>query len=894
MPIRKSSSQNQTFRYENLEPRQVLAGSVTGINPNFVVERAVFYNDSIFDGNDVAANANDDAAIATTKVALLPGQTAAFENYTNYSLGVNGIVVDANLANAAAISADDVVLSSGSGDQASDFTVLNVTPDVDVRVGAGVGGSDRVTITLPNGSVTNEFLQVRILANSDTGFTADDVFYFGNVIAETGNTDANTVVNLADVSLVRENQSGFSFVGVDNQWDINRDGTVNLADIGLVRTNQSGFTATPLITAPTEPDPPEPEFNGTEYFASSAAEVEDALSQVVPGDIVTLRNGTYTNQQILFDSIGTEELPILLRAETPGQVILNGNSTINISGDWLIVDGLNFDGGALDEGDHIVEFRDGNQEATNSRFTNSQIIDYNPSDINTRYFWVSLYGENNRVDHNTFSGQNHSGVTVTVWRNSDDPDNHLIDNNHFVDRPEGNGNGFEAIRIGTSDQSLSDSFTTVESNLFERIDGEIEIISVKSGSNILRNNTFLESAGTLTLRHGDNNLVEGNYFIGNQKDRSGGVRVIGEDQVVVNNYFEGLDGRAGGAISISAGGTSPPLNGHATVRNALIANNTIVDVNGAAFFLSEGLGNNNGQGVRTALAENVTFVNNLVSTTDDPIFDGDQGTGFVFENNIVFGQTLGSVSSNSGFIFTDPQLAVGADGLSRLSANSPAIDAAFTGFASATGGIDIEGQTRGSVFDIGADEFSTAAVTRGPLFPGAVGLGHCFVEDEGDPPTTDGLIVQANQFTSALDPNNDGDTFEVVSTNEAFSGTVVVAPEGSRVNLPGTQDAVLTYDLQFSEAGTYTAYYRARGFNGSSNSFYTPDDFFTAPDVSETISNDGNFVWETGGTYEVAAADLDSVFEFSISKREADAELDVFVFHLDDSLTEAELDALFA
>ena len=35
-------------------------------------------------------------------------------------------------------------------------------------------------------------------------------------------------------------------------------------------------------------------------------------------------------------------LPITLRAQTPGQVILNGNSKINISGNWLVVDGLKF------------------------------------------------------------------------------------------------------------------------------------------------------------------------------------------------------------------------------------------------------------------------------------------------------------------------------------------------------------------------------------------------------------------------------------------------------------------------------------------------------------------------------------------------------------------------
>ena len=259
-----------------------------------------------------------------------------------------------------------------------------------------------------------------------------------------------------------------------------------------------------------------------DFSVSNAAQIQAALQSAQPGDTITMANGIWTNQQISFAGDGAPNNPITLRAETPGQVILNGTSSLDISGDWLTVDGLHFDAGALTSG-HVVEFRGANGHATNSRLTNSAITNYNPANINTRYFWVSLYGENNRVDNNHFSGQNHSGVTVVVWRDNNDADFHQIDHNHFADRPEGNGNGWETIRIGTSDRSLSDSFTTVENNLFERTDGEIEIISNKSGSNAFRYNTFRESAGTLTLRHGNDATVEGNFFLGANKSRSGGI-----------------------------------------------------------------------------------------------------------------------------------------------------------------------------------------------------------------------------------------------------------------------------------------------------------------------------------------------------------------------------------
>ncbi|MBA3482592.1 MAG: alginate lyase [Pirellulales bacterium] len=321
-----------------------------------------------------------------------------------------------------------------------------------------------------------------------------------------------------------------------------------------------------------------PFVDATEYMVSSAAQITAAMQWAQPGDIFTMTNGTWTNQRIEFAALGTARAPITLRAQTPGQVVLNGNSKMKISGAHLVVDGLRFEGGSLSAGDHVVEFRGSRGEATYSRFTNSAIVNYNPPSVDTRYFWVSLYGQNNRVDHNRFEGQNHSGVTAVVWRDSG-PDNHIIDANHFLNRPApvdpNDPNGFETIRIGDSSESLSNSFTTVQSKLFERVDGEIEIISNKSGGNVYRHNTFRESAGTLTLRHGNDNRVEGNFFLGANKSQTGGIRVIGKRQTIVNNYIAGVDDRAGGAISISSGVPDSELNEYFQVKDAVIAHNTL-------------------------------------------------------------------------------------------------------------------------------------------------------------------------------------------------------------------------------------------------------------------------------------------------------------------------------
>src|SRR5690606_21077230 len=139
-------------------------------------------------------------------------------------------------------------------------------------------------------------------------------------------------------------------------------------------------------------------------------------------------------------------------------------------------------------------------------------------------------------------------------------------------------NGAEIIRIGTSHWSMHNSFTTVENNYFERCNGEREIISNKSCGNIYRGNTFVECEGTLTLRHGNNTLVENNFFFGNNKPSTGGVRIIAEDQVVINNYFSDLAGDdAWAALPMMNGVPNSPLNRYFQINNALVAGNIFIN-----------------------------------------------------------------------------------------------------------------------------------------------------------------------------------------------------------------------------------------------------------------------------------------------------------------------------
>lgn len=232
------------------EPNGVLGLNIPGIVPAdpSVAGRHVFYNNSMLDGGNPLANASDDRAIATDKQALLPGQTATFANYTSSSAGINGIMVDiAGLANAAGIGADDFTVRAGN-DVAPGTWLASPAPAVTVRPGAGAGGSDRVTLSWNDGQIRNQWVQVTVEANADTGLTAPDVFYFGNLAGDTGDAAAGGVATVAASDLSRTRARLGTLASIESAFDHRRDSRINFADLVAVRNNL--FQSLRLITAP--------------------------------------------------------------------------------------------------------------------------------------------------------------------------------------------------------------------------------------------------------------------------------------------------------------------------------------------------------------------------------------------------------------------------------------------------------------------------------------------------------------------------------------------------------------------------------------------------------------------------------------------------------------------
>ena len=457
--------------------------------------------------------------------------------------------------------------------------------------------------------------------------------------------------------------------------------------------------------------------HAAEWSVASVDQLGNVVKQARPGDSIVIAKGTYDDAELLFAAEGTEDRPITLKAEAAGQVVLTGKSRLRIAGRHLIVSGLDFQ--QIDGDRDCVEFRrDSKQFSDHCRLTECRFRGVSASKSKASVRWVSLYGSNNRVDHCQLEGKTTLGTTLVVWLH-DQPNHHRIDHNYFGPRPYLKKNGGETIRVGDSKTSLSSSQTTVAHNLFEACNGETEIISNKSCDNVYRSNVFRRCEGTLTLRHGNRCTVAGNWFFGEGAKRTGGIRIIGEDHKVFNNYLEKLEGDdARATICMMNGIADSPLNGYFQVQRALVAHNSIVD---CKVPLVVGYAD---EDVTALLApKDCVVANNLFVGRDRLLVDVQSSAdGCQFQSNLGSKSNGGADRADTDVNFVElvsqpqrriPEKDAWVDRGTRLVENKGSQEELVPE--------DIEGQPRDMKPDIGCDENSDRPILRKPVTRAEVG-----------------------------------------------------------------------------------------------------------------------------------------------------------------------------
>ncbi len=410
-------------------------------------------------------------------------------------------------------------------------------------------------------------------------------------------------------------------------------------------------------------------FSGSLLRAQEAKEVESKeLETISPEDTEILRKrltGAQDNETILIEDgiyrdLGRIEIKadnVLVSPENRGQVVFSGSVQIVLRGRGSTLDSLIFrDGGPVIDRRNPTDVRSDIRGAVvlygeGNTFSNSIIEEFNQypyeADINGEYpnvRWVTVAGTGSKVIGNTLDGKYKRGAFLVV-QTGEDRDDSLIQNNIFRNliprdldliregSPEmfrTNANDRQAIRLGDARYSRCDSGAIIKDNLFDTIDGELEMISLKASAVSFEGNTLRNSSSMISLRHGSNMTIRDNVILGDGKSGSGGIRFYDEGHIIENNYIQGVlgSGETRGGLVVNTGvndvqngepldnGTpGKELNKQWTPMNITIANNSIIDCR-QGFMLST-------KTHKTSLTEdtpvelvypgvNITFENNLI------------------------------------------------------------------------------------------------------------------------------------------------------------------------------------------------------------------------------------------------------------------------------------------
>ncbi|MET0234638.1 MAG: polysaccharide lyase 6 family protein [Kibdelosporangium sp.] len=424
---------------------------------------------------------------------------------------------------------------------------------------------------------------------------------------------------------------------------------------------------------------------------SSLSALQSALDAAKAGDRIELTDGTYTSSgTIAIRRSGTSAAPVTVTAVNVGKAEIRGSAGFSFAGGVhdVVLQGFTLrHSGSLSvpaDAHHIRISRNSVQLAGGGN-------------------WMTINGNDVEVDRNTFQNRSSEGVFLQIAGPGDNVAKRTrIHRNYFYNHTFGGANGGESIRLGYSHKQSYSANAVVEYNLFEKANGDPEAISVKSSDNIVRYNTIRDSRGFIVLRHGHRSVVDGNLIFG-----PAGIRFHGDDHRIINNYVAASGGRAIVFGTGSEADSGPTSTGHDRPDRVTVAFNTVLGT--SAVIDSDG-GN--------FKPKDCVLANNIIVGTSGTLVAMTSGSTVRYEGNIAWGGAAGMPSGT--FRSVDPKLVRDANGLSRLSAGSPAIDSSAGTYSYVTTDFDPP-QARAGRLDVGADELggSRKPLTRADVGPSA-------------------------------------------------------------------------------------------------------------------------------------------------------------------------------
>jgi len=433
-------------------------------------------------------------------------------------------------------------------------------------------------------------------------------------------------------------------------------------------------------------------------LVDSLPRLQAAVNEAAAGDTITLKNGVYTSiAPVVVGRAGSAERPIVISAETIGGVEITGTDGFKVvtPSANVTISGFLFTHAS---GKNSIEI-----DTSRVRFTRNTFRCLGDG------AYLTVAGDDAQIDYNEFDTKKTTGAMLAVLGAGSQVARRLwVHHNYFHDFVSGSANGTEMIRYGLLTlHGQSTGAGLVEHNLFTDCRGANEMISVQSGGNTIRFNTFINSPTShLTLRTGNDCVVYGNFFRNTE-----GLRLYGKRHQIYSNYFQ--DNYVGinlgnGDVEFAEGNLP---NSHVRPDDCQIVFNTFID-NRTHYQMSQ-------RSTGALGATKTTFANNLMLGGDLGVRIAGPYTGAVWAGNLLWNVTEAGDLPPESYVKADPLLTAGPDGIRRLPSGSPAAGAAsgiFPGVA-----FDIDGQARPEKKTVGADEFSTTPCSAWLLAPAEVG-----------------------------------------------------------------------------------------------------------------------------------------------------------------------------
>ena len=476
------------------------------------------------------------------------------------------------------------------------------------------------------------------------------------------------------------------------------------------------------------------------------ANLQQAIDNANPGDIITVQDGTSNDISILIDHNDncTQAQPCTIKAQTSRGITLTGNgSGFHIQGNHWIIEDMVFSGqtnsplpdNALLQIQSAQNIIIRNWQFTGLGGTLNQAIwmDNDPDVEQCREITI----EDSEFD-------NWTSIDDWIWdikiqdKNTHNCQQIVFRNNHFHDLDFDAASEFGGNTIGNNPELADyDCDVLFENNIFENIQKNAEQDSgafhpkcsnVRLVGNIFRNNEI----NSVRFRQGIGNILDRNIFENN--DASFGTADVtmpaGGEHVIINNQFRAKNGTQS-AISFSRGCTlySPggnycdepdPANDchYMASSDTIVAHNTFISYDVDAIDMDQNESSSQCGPVNVCAEDN--FIHNNVFYQDNggKAIRVDNGCNQqTVTHNLFFFQGGASTDiTGTNEVNGDPLLTnIPGDDLTLLS-NSPAIDAGQNVANTTLDNFDFAGISRPQnvAHDIGAHEF--VGVSGNPVY----------------------------------------------------------------------------------------------------------------------------------------------------------------------------------